>query len=310
MKQKAVLSVVVPVYNEAIVLPPFWKMLMPVLDQLDISYEVLLVDDGSQDGTWAVIQQLTTDYKALRGIAFTRNFGKEAAILAGLEQAQGQAVVVMDGDGQHPPELLPEMVQAWRKGYALAVACKQGRPNDSLFTRLSAWLFTRIMQRLSGLDLVNSTDYRLLDRSVVNTLLACPEKIRFFRGMTTWTGVESYRIAFSVPARLAGSSHWNKLGLAKMALHALVSYSAKPLYYLFGAGLGGLFVSVILVLQALYSWAHGIAASGWTSLTLVIIFFGSANLVGLGILGIYIGQLFDEIKARPSYLVRETTTES
>jgi glycosyltransferase involved in cell wall biosynthesis len=306
MKQPPVLSIIIPVYNEAVVLPAFWQVLAPILTTLSVPLEVLFVDDGSQDQTWQAIQTLSAENAAVRGLCFTRNFGKEAAILAGLEKARGQAVVVMDGDGQHPPELLPELLHAWQQGHALVVASKLARPNDGWFMRTSALLFAQLMQQLSGLDLVNSSDYRLLDRQVVNTLLACPEKIRFFRGMTTWTGFASHRIAFSVPARLAGDSHWSKLGLVKMALQALVSYSAKPLYYVFGAGLGGLLVSVLLVLQALYSWVHGIAASGWTSLTLVIIFFGSANLVGIGILGIYIGQLFDEVKARPSYLLRDT----
>ncbi|MDD5275592.1 MAG: glycosyltransferase family 2 protein [Methylovulum sp.] len=307
MNPNITLSLVIPVYNEAVVLTPFWQELAPILNALTLRYEVLFVDDGSQDDTWSRIRQLAAQHAEIRGVRFTRNFGKEAAILAGLEQAQGQAVVVMDGDGQHPPSLLPEMLDAWWQGYPLVVACKKERPNDSLFARVSARLFAALMHRLSGLDLVNSADYRLLDRKVVSALLACPEKIRFFRGMTTWTGVQSYPIAFSVPARLAGESHWSKLGLVKMALYALVSYSAKPLYYLFGSGIAGLLVSVLLGLQALYSWLAGIAVSGWTSLTLVILIFGSANLLGLGLLGIYVGQLFEEIKARPSYLIRETT---
>jgi len=310
MNSNITLSLVIPVYNEAIVLPVFWQTIAATLNTLAVSYEVLFIDDGSQDETWLRIRQLAGQHAEIRGIRFTRNFGKEAAILAGLEHAQGQAVVVMDGDGQHPPALLPDMLHAWRQGYALVVACKKERLNDSVFIRVCAQLFGMLMRRLSGLDLVNSADYRLLDRKVVSALLACPEKIRFFRGMTTWTGVESYAIAFSVPARLAGVTHWNKLGLVKMALSALVSYSAKPLYYLFGTGVCGLVLSVLLTLQAVYSWLAGIAVSGWTSLTLVILIFGSANLLGLGLLGIYIGQLFEEIKARPSYLIRDTTTKA
>lgn len=307
MDSNITLSIVIPVYNEAFVLPPFWQELNRILDTLTVCYEIIFIDDGSQDETWTRIQQMAVQHTEIRGIRFTRNFGKEAAILAGLEQAKGQAVIVMDGDGQHPPSLIPEILIAWQQGHALVVACKKERSSDSLVTLICAKLFAWLMHRLSGLDLINSADYRLLDRKVVNALLACPEKIRFFRGMTTWTGVESYPIAFSVPERMAGVSHWNKLGLIKMALHALVSYSAKPLYYLFTTGIIGLLVSSLLGLQALYSWLIGIAVSGWTSLTFVILLFGSANLLGLGILGIYIGQLFDEIKARPSYLVRETT---
>ncbi|GAB6140320.1 glycosyltransferase family 2 protein [Methylosoma difficile] len=304
------LTIVIPLYNEAQALPIFWQNLQPVLADLSVPLEVCLIDDGSQDQTWQLIQQLTERYDFVRGLRFTRNFGKEAAILAGLQQAQGQVVVVMDGDGQHPPALLPAMLRAWQQGHALVVACKQARPSDSCFTRMMAWLFAKTMRLLSGLDLANSSDFRLLDRQVVDSLLACPEKIRFFRGMTVWSGFSCQHIDFIVPGRLAGESGWSKTSLVKMALQALVSYSAKPLYYLFGAGLGGLLVSFFLVLQALYSWIQGFAASGWTAITLLIIFFGSTNLLGLGLVGIYVGQLFDEIKARPAYLVRERSGEN
>lgn len=307
MKQKITLSLVIPVYNEAVVLLPFWEKLAPILDTLTVSYEIIFIDDGSQDGTWTNIQQLAGHYVDIRGIRFTRNFGKEAAILAGLEQAQGQAVVVMDGDGQHPPELLPEMVARWQKGVTMIVARKRTRKYDSFFKRIAARGFNLLMNRMTGLDLNHSTDYRLLDRQVVQTLLACPERVRFFRGMSVWTGFAYETIAFDVPPRLAGVSHWGQTALFGLALQAIAAYSAKPLFYLFNAGLLGLFLAFLLGLQALYSWLTGIAVSGWTSLTVLILFFGSAHLVGLGVLGIYLAQIFDEVKQRPRYLIGELT---
>jgi glycosyltransferase involved in cell wall biosynthesis len=306
MKNNPLISVIVPLHNEEASLAIFLQSLCAVLAQLDVSYEIILIDDGSADNTWELIENAAKAGHAVRGLRFTRNFGKEAALLAGLRSAKGDAAIVMDGDGQHPPDLIPAMFDAWRQGYAIAAAYKQARPNDSWMTLALARLFGYVLKWLSGLDLIDSSDFRLLDRAVIDALLECPEKIRFFRGMTSWTGFSTRYLAFSVPARIAGDSRWSRLGLAKMALHALISYSAKPLYYLFGAGLSGLLLSFILALQALYSWIEGIAVSGWTSLTLVMLFFGSANLLGLGILGIYLAQLFDEVKARPAYLISES----
>lgn len=307
MNDNPLLSIIVPLHNEAAALGIFMQNLIAVLVSLKADYEIVLVDDGSVDNTWNCIKDIVETENAVHGLRFTRNFGKEAAILAGLQTVRGEAAIVMDGDGQHPPELIPALFNAWRQGYAIAAAQKQARPNDSWTTSVSARLFGYILKWLSGLDLINSSDYRLLDRAVINALLACPEKVRFFRGMTSWTGFSTRYIPFSVPARIAGESRWSSFALTKMAVHALISYSAKPLYYLFGAGLTGLLLSVLLAVQALYSWMAGIAVSGWTSLTLVILFFGSANLLGLGILGIYLAQLFDEVKARPVYLIAEST---
>lgn len=306
MSTQAFLSVIVPLHNEEASLAMFMQHLKPVLIRLEAEYEIVLIDDGSTDQTWKLIKDAVKNDSAVRGIRFTRNFGKEAAILAGLRAARGEPVVVMDGDGQHPPDLIPAMLDAWKQGYAIAAANKQSRPNDGWATLAFARFFGYVLKWLSGLDLINSSDYRLLDRAVVDGLLACPEKVRFFRGMTSWTGFSTCRIPFAVPPRLAGNSRWSRFALMKMALHALISYSAKPLYYLFGAGLSGLLLSLVLAAQALYSWLAGIAVSGWTSLTLVMLFFGSANLLGLGILGIYLAQLFDEVKARPVYLIEES----
>lgn len=300
------LSLIIPVHNEATGLLMFWKSLLGALDGIAETYEIIFVDDGSRDETWTLIQDIASRSAQVKGVRFTRNFGKEAAIHAGLVKAKGQSVVIMDGDGQHPAELLPEMLRCWREERALIVAArKNSRASDSLIQRLRSRAFNTVMKALTNLDMEGSTDYRLLDRRVVNALLDCPEKIRFFRGMTVWLGFSVREIMFDVPPRLLGSGQWNTLALMKLASHAILAYSSKPLYYVFATGLAGILVSILLGVQAIYSWAMGIAVNGWTSLTILILFFGSLNLAAVGVVGLYLSQLFAETKRRPAYFVIE-----
>jgi glycosyltransferase involved in cell wall biosynthesis len=302
-------SLIVPLYNEEQGLPKFWHALHAVLARITENYEVILIDDGSSDKTWNLIQDIAGRCSVVKGVRFTRNFGKEAAIHAGLEMAKGKGIVVMDGDGQHPVELLPIIVQCWQNEGALVVAArKRNRAYDNPVQQLRSRFFNATMKATTGLDMEGSTDYRLLDRKVVDLLLKCPEKIRFFRGMTMWFGFATKEILFDVPPRLSGESQWGFASLLNLALSAIVAYSARPLNYVFVAGVFGVFVSFLLGLQAIYSWTNGIAINGWTSTTILILFFGSMNLVAIGIVGLYLAQLFSEIKRRPSYLIAEETS--
>lgn len=301
----AEISIVVPAFNEAEGICAFLKQLDSVLSGIDS--EIIVVDDGSRDGTWQAIKSQKENYANLSAMRFTRNFGKEAAILAGLRHAKGRAVVVMDSDGQHPPSLIPQMLEIWREGRAHIVAAqKTSRDSDSLAAKANARIFNSLMKLTTGLDLSGASDFRLLDRRVVDALLEFPEKVRFFRGMTVWTGFSTVNVGFEVPPRIAGSSHWSTSQLAKLAVIAITSFSSRPLGLIFRLGLLGIAASFLLFLQAIYSWATGIAISGWTSLTVVILLFGSANLLGIGVLGAYLSQIFEEIKRRPEYLVGET----
>ena len=300
------ISVVVPAFNETGGISTFLKQLFSVLRNCSASFEVWVVDDGSRDATWECLRAELAHYPQLHGLRFTRNFGKEAAILAGLQHARGQAVVVMDADGQHPVTLLPELLAPWRAGAAQIVAAqKSQRDTDGFMTRANARVFNTMMRVLTGLDLEGASDFRLLDRGVVDTLLAFPEKVRFFRGMTVWTGFVTVQVSFDVAPRIAGASHWSTAELTRLAITAITSYSAKPLGMIFRLGLLGMVAAFLLLLQALYSWLVHIAVSGWTSITVVVLFFGSANLLGIGVLGAYLAQIFNEIKARPEFLVRE-----
>lgn len=300
------LSIVVPAFNESQGIAAFLALLFDVLRGCCDRFEVWVIDDGSLDDTWQRVCGMTARFPEMRGLRFTRNFGKEAAILAGLRRATGQAVIVIDADGQHPPSLVPQMLVAWRAGEAQIVAAqKAARPTDSWIERMNAWAFNRVMRTLTGLDLSAASDYRLLDRRVVDVLLGFPERIRFFRGMTVWTGFATKHLSFDVVPRFAGTSQWAAGQRIKLAIDAITAYSAKPLGMVFRLGIIGMAAALILFMQALYSWAAGVAVSGWTSMTVVVLFFGSANLLGIGVLGAYLAQLFDEIKARPEYLVKQ-----
>jgi len=300
------LSVIVPAFNEAQGIAAFLDVLFGVLRGCCARFDVWIVDDGSRDDTWQRLRCARERYPELRGLRFTRNFGKEAALLAGLRQATGAAVVVMDSDGQHPPSLLPQMLEIWRAGEAQIIAAqKAARPTDSRIERVNAHLFNSMMRIMTGLDLSGASDYRLLDRRVVDALLAFPERVRFFRGMTVWTGFTTKHLAFDVAPRIAGTSRWSTRQLTKLAINAITAYSAKPLSLVFRLGLIGMLAAFVLFLQAVYSWTVGIAVSGWTSVTVVMLFFGSANLLGIGVLGAYLAQIFDEIKARPEYLIKQ-----
>jgi glycosyltransferase involved in cell wall biosynthesis len=300
------LSVIVPAFNEAQGIGAFLDVLFGVLRGCCARFEVWVVDDGSRDETWQQLCGAQERYPELRTLRFTRNFGKEAAVLAGLRKSAGAAVIVMDSDGQHPPSLLPRMLDLWRAGGAQIVAAqKAARSTDSRFERVNAYLFNSLMRMMTGLDLSGAADYRLLDRCVVDALLGFPERVRFFRGMTVWTGFTTKHLAFDVAPRIAGTSRWSTGQLTRLAINAITAYSAKPLGLIFRLGLTGMCAAVLLFLQAIYSWTVGIAVSGWTSVTVVMLFFGSANLLGIGVLGAYLAQIFDEVKRRPEYLIRE-----
>lgn len=304
------LSVVVPAFNEAEGLPAFLGQLFAVLRGCCTDFEVWVVDDGSKDATWERVRAELPHYPQLRGVRFTRNFGKEAGILAGLRHARGRSVIIMDSDGQHPPSLIPELLAPWRAGRAQIVAAqKANRDTDSLLSRLNAKLFNGLMHTLTGLNLEGASDFRLLDRRVVDTLLAFPEKVRFFRGMTVWTGFTTVAVSFDVAPRIAGETHWSTTQLTRLAITAITSYSAKPLGMIFRLGMLGMLGALLLLLQAIYSWMTHIAVSGWTSMTVIVLFFGSANLLGIGVLGAYLAQIFDEIKHRPEFLVAEIANQ-
>jgi len=304
MHRQPLISVVIPLYCEGPHVPRVLGELQRELESLQCSYEIILVDDGSPDNTWATVQEQSEKYPELRALSLSRNFGKESALCAGLETARGTAVIVMDGDLQHPPSLIPQMVKEWRESKAdIVEAVKVKRGNESLADKIGAKIFYTLLNKLSGYDLTGATDFKLLDRRVVDAWLEMGERSLFFRGMTAWLGFKRIRIPFAVPKRVGGESKWPIIRLITLALTGITAFSSLPLQFISFAG-GIFFIfAVILGGQTLYLKVTGVAVSGFTTVILLLLIIGSALMIGLGIIGEYLSRIYEEVKRRPRYVV-------
>jgi dolichol-phosphate mannosyltransferase len=304
------LSIVLPAYNEDATLETALERVAAVLEREELPFELIVVDDGSTDQTWPIIERLASTApwaERLRGVRFSRNFGKESAIYAGLRQARGDAIVVMDADLQHPPEVLPEMVRLWSDdGFKVVEGVKRNRQRESLPRRLSALLFYRVLKSGTSLDLRQSTDFKLLDRSIVDTYLAMPETGRLFRGLTAWIGLPTAQIEVDIPERAGGDSAWSLGALIDLARSTIVSFTALPLHLISWIGLLGFLLSIVLAIQTLWNKLFGDSAEGFPTVILLILGMGSLILLSLGIIGEYLSELYREVKARPLYVIRET----
>lgn len=299
------LTVILPVYNEEKILKTSVKRIVEELEKLDIVYEVILSDDGSRDHSWALVKELCSENSSIRGVRLSRNFGKESAIFAGMEQAKGDAVVVMDVDLQHPPELIGEMVEKWRQGAQLVEARKKVRQQENVINRFCARSFYRILFLCSGIEMQNSSDFRLMDRQVVDALMQMPEKHTFFRAMSRWVGFRQEIIEFEVPPRIGGGSKWSGWKLARLAINAITSFSTMPLQIVTICGAIYFLFALIMLVQTLYMKFSGQALSGFTTIIVLLLFTGSIIMLSLGILGIYIGKVYEEVKGRPRYVIKE-----
>lgn len=296
-------TLVVPVYNEAVGLEHNLSAIMEWTARLDgVDTRVLLVDDGSRDDTAALAIALRERWPNLSVLCLTRHFGKEAAIQAGLEHADADAVVVMDSDLQHPPSLLPRMVELWRNGAAVVETYKTSRERESFASRVARRGFYRMLRVVGAGDIEQETDFKLLDRQAVDAYLALPERGRFFRGLVQWMGYDAARIPFEVPSRLHGRSRWSTWSLVRLSLVATTSFSAVPLQCVTLLGIVTFAVSLVLGGKAIYDKATGQAIGGFTTVILLLLFIGSVLMVSLGLLGVYVARIFDEIKARPRYV--------
>ena len=301
-------SVVIPVFQEAEALPTFVASVRHVLNQCSIPYELVLIDDGSSDSTWPVIRQEATAASSVRGFRLSRNFGKEAALCAGLEKARGAAVIIMDGDGQHPASLLPEMIRLWKATEAdIVQAVKRSRGQESLSNKASALGFYVLLKKFSGFDLRGASDFKLMSRKAVNAWLGMQERNVFFRGMTAWMGFTTVQIPFEVAQRSTGHSTWSYLKRLKLAITGITAFSTLPLQLVTFAG--GLFLvfSVVLGAQTVYLKLSGQAVSGFTTVILLELIIGSFLMISLGIIGEYLARIYREVKGRPRYLVTEST---
>lgn len=300
-------SIVIPLYNESDLLTELILEIQRNISHLGMNYEFILIDDGSSDATWTIISSLSEKNSNIRGIRLSRNFGKESAISAGLYFALGDAVIVMDGDLQHPPELIPEMIKRWRDGTGEIIeAVKADRSAESFSSRMRARLFYRVMKYLTDLDIENASDYKLLDRKVVDAHNRLPESSRFFRGIIPWLGFRRIQIPFSVNKRPAGQSRWSLRQLIRLAINASTAFSSLPLHFITVLGMITFFISLVIGMQTLYMKLSGNAVSGFTTVILLLLFIGSTLMISLGIIGAYISRIFEEVKRRPNYIIEDT----
>ena len=303
----SLISIVIPLYNEGSHLSALLSDLKTALQQTGCPFELVLVDDGSPDDTWERIKDEARTLPSLRAVRLSRNFGKELALCAGLERARGDAVVVMDGDGQHPPSLLPVMVEKWRtSGADIVQAVKTKRGSESLTGKLGALLFYLILNKLSGFELKGASDFKLMNRKVTDTWLAMRERNVFFRGMTAWMGFTTVQIPFEVVARRGGKSGWSYLRRAKLALIGITTFSSFPLHLVTFAGVIFFVFAVGLGIQTLYLKLAGQAFTGFATVILLELIIGSLLMISLGIIGEYLARIYEEVKGRPRYIVMES----
>jgi glycosyltransferase involved in cell wall biosynthesis len=304
---RPLLSIVIPVFREGAQLSNFLAAVRSSLSQCNLLYELVLVDDGSPDDTWRVITAEAESYQAICALRLSRNFGKESALCAGMEHARGDAVIVMDADGQHPPSLIPEMVRMWQSSASdIVEAVKRRRGRESLSSKLGALLFYFILNKLSGFHFKGASDFKLMNRKAVNAWLEMHERNVFFRGMTVWMGFNTVQIPFEVVPRSAGQSTWSVLNRVKLALVGITAFSSFPLHLVTFAGVIFLGLSVLLGLETLYLKLTGQAVSGFATVILLELIIGSFLMISLGIIGEYLARIYEEVKGRPRYLLKES----
>lgn len=301
------LSVVVPVLNEQDVIALFLGRIRPILEGIDPNHEIVFVNDGSTDATLAVLREENRRDPRIRIVDLSRNFGKEIALSAGIDATSGRAVVPIDVDLQDPPDLIPEMVRIWRSGYDMVLARRVDRSTDSFMKRTTSKVFYKLITRMSDTTIPeNVGDYRLMDRRVVDALKLLPERTRFMKGLFAWLGYRQATIDYSRPGRAAGTTKWRPLGLWKLAIEGIVSFSTLPLKLWSYIGVAcaslGLAYGLVVIARALI-WGNPVA--GYASLVTFLLFFNGVTLIGLGVIGEYISRIFVEVKMRPLYLVRE-----
>ncbi len=298
------LSVIIPAFNEHENIGNTASVISGILDAEDIAFEIIYVDDGSSDGTWGEIRALA-DCGKVRGVRFSRNFGKESAIFAGLSAAKGECAVVIDCDLQHPPELIPKMYGLWQGGAEVVEAVKSSRGKESLLYRLFAKSFYKLMKAASGIDLHGASDFRLLDRKVIDALCELPERVTFFRALSGWVGFNTEKVEFDVKPRNAGKSKWSFKKLFIFAVNSVTSFTSFPLQIITFVGVMFGVFALILGVQTLVNYFLGKSAEGFSTVILLLLITGSCVMVGIGIIGLYLSKIYEEVRQRPRYIVAE-----
>jgi glycosyltransferase involved in cell wall biosynthesis len=303
MTRAGLISVVIPAHNERGGIAAALEEIQAVLSSTRYSWEIIVVDDGSTDDTFNELRRLVAQSNGLKAAKLTRNFGKEAAILAGLVLAKGEAVITIDADLQHPPGVIPDLIQKWQSGAKVVNAVKRSRDGDTLVTKFRAAVFNALMAKTAGIGLRNASDFKLLDRVVVDKLTkAFPERTRFYRGLTDWIGYPQDQVEFDVGLRRDGISRWSLRGLIRFALTSIISFTAAPLRVVTLLGLATFLFGLGLGTDAVISWSRGRAVSGFATTIIAVSVIGSFIMFSLGVIGEYLARMFEELKARPSFI--------
>ena len=304
------ISVILPAYNEEAMIEMTGNVISGILERENIPYEILFVDDGSTDGTWAGIMNLSEEKEEVRGISFSRNFGKEAAMVAGLAEAHGDCAVILDCDLQHPPEKIVEMYRLWEQGYEVIEGVKNSRGRESGVHKLAAKTFYSLISTASGFHMENASDFKLLDRKAVDAIVGMKEKYTFFRALSTWVGFRTTSVTYNVQERAAGESKWSTSGLVRYAINNITSFSTAPMQFVTVCGVLVFIVSFISGIIALTQKLNGQALGGFTTVILLQGFIGSIIMISLGLIGFYIARIYEELRERPKYIISRRTNQN
>ncbi|MCX7922322.1 MAG: glycosyltransferase family 2 protein [Clostridia bacterium] len=310
MAKGVVLSVVVPVYNEEAVVLESYKRLKKVMDSINEPYEIIFVNDGSRDKTSAIVNEICVMDKNIKFIDFSRNFGHQVAVTAGMDYTEGDAIVVIDADLQDPPEVIPKMLEKWREGYDVVYGKRKERKGETFFKKLTASMFYRFLRKMTDVDIpVDTGDFRLIDRKVCDALKQVNERNRYIRGIISWLGFRQIGVEFTRDKRFAGETKYPLKKMLKFAFDAITSFSYKPLKLASYVGMFMSALSFIYLLVVLYErlFTNRVELQGWASIIAVNLFFNGIVLIILGIIGEYIGRIYDEAKGRPLYVIRQFT---
>ncbi len=301
------LSVIIPAYNEQENIEKTADVIYKLLSGADIDCEIIFVDDGSRDDTWSIISSLADKNESFRGLKFSRNFGKEGAIFAGLKACKGDCAVVIDCDLQHPPEVMLEMYSLWQQGFEVVEAVKASRGKESLLYKMFAKSFYRMMKSSSDINLDRASDYKLLDRKAIDALNEMPERLTFFRALSSWVGFKTTQVEFVVAPRNAGKTKWSFRKLFRFALNNLTSFTNVPMQIITVSGIVFMLAAVVLGVQTLVNFFSGASKEGFPTVILLILVSSSLIMLALGVIGYYLSKIYEEIKFRPRYIVSVDT---
>ncbi len=305
------ISVVIPLLNEVGNIPILYQTLLSVLEKITTDYEILFVDDGSKDGSFECIQQISKQNNKVLGISLSRNFGHQIALTAGMEHSCGELVVTMDADMQHPPEVILELYKKYKEGnYDIVNTLREETADSSAFKKISSNWFYKIINNLSDIHIEQSAaDFRLMNRKTIDAFLTIKEKDRFTRGLISWMGFRQTSISYVAPARFSGKSKYSITKMFRFAADGITSFSARPLRLSFFAGLFISFIGLLYAIYAVVKYFMKETIPGWTSILVCILIIGGIQLISIGIIGEYLARVFNEAKNRPLYLVKSYTTQ-